>query len=180
MNAVAYIDPQVISFITENLIPVRLMADDPVFGPRFKIKWTPSLLILDSDGNEHYRTLGFYPPSDLIPSLLLGMGKTYFDQANRPAAISLFQRVITEYPKNSLAPEAVYMKEVSNFIQTHDPSHLVAIYDRLASEYPDSPWVTRADPYRFLKPSAETQPGMHAALPPEGKISYPSQGGVSQ
>ena len=153
MDAVAYIDSAVTSFITENLVPVRIMADDKVLGPRFGIKWTPSLLVLDSDGIEHYRTLGFYPPEDLIPSLLLGMGKAFFNQANRPVAVGCFKRIIAEYPKNSLAPEAIYMNGVSTFIQGHEVSHLVAIYDRLAAEYPDSPWLTRADPYRLLKKS---------------------------
>ena len=153
MDAVAYIDSGVTSFIMENLVPLRIMADDQVLGPRFRIKWTPSLLLLDSDGIEHYRTLGFYPPEDLIPSLLLGMGKAFFNQANRQAAVDSFKRVVTEYPKNSLAPEAIYMNGVSSFIQGHDVSYLISIYDRLAAEYPDSPWLTRADPYRLLKKS---------------------------
>jgi len=43
------------------------------------------------------------------------------------------------------------MNGVSNYIQTHDVGHLIDIYDRLEKEYPDSPWLTRADPYRLLK-----------------------------
>ena len=154
MDAVAYTDSAVISFVMENLVPLRIMADHPVLGSQFKIKWTPSLLVLDSDGIEHYRTLGFYPPEDLIPSLLLGMGKSLFNQANRPAAGSCFKRIIADYPKNALAPEAIYMDGITSFIQGHDVSHLIAIYDRLAADYPDSPWLTRADPYRLLKKSS--------------------------
>jgi hypothetical protein len=151
MDAVAYIDSEVTSFINDKLIPLRLQASDHVFGPKYKIKWTPSLLILDADGNEHYRTLGFYPPADLIPSLLLGMGKAKFDQPDRPSAIKYFEKLFRDYPKNDLAPEAVYMDGVSRFIEGHDIVHLIGIYDRLKTEYPDSPWVIRADPYRLLK-----------------------------
>ena len=154
MDAVAYTDSAVISFITDNLIPLRIMADDPVLGPKFKIKWTPSLHVLDFEGVEHYRTLGFYPPADLIPSLLLGMGKSFFNRADRQSARSCFGRIINEHPKNSLAPEAVYLNGVASFIENHDVSHLIALYDRLASEYPDSPWLTRADPYKLLKKSS--------------------------
>ncbi|MDO8724398.1 MAG: tetratricopeptide repeat protein [Syntrophales bacterium] len=153
MDAVAYTNSAVISFITDNLIPLRIMANDQVLGSQFKIKWTPSLHVLDFDGIEHYRTLGFYPPEDLIPSLLLGMGKSFFNHANRQAACSCFNRIITEHPKNSLAPEAVYLNGVASFIENHDVSHLIALYDRLASDYPDSPWLTRADPYKLLKKS---------------------------
>lgn len=151
MDAVAYIDPQVISFINDNLIPLRLPASDPVLGPRYKIKWTPSLLILDAEGVEQYRTLGFYPPDDLVPSLLLGMGKAKFNLPDRPAAVDCFQRIIAEYPGNNLAPEAVYLMGVSGYIETHDVTNLIGIYDRLAAEYADSPWLMRADPYKLLK-----------------------------
>ena len=70
MDAVAFIDPAVVDFINANLIPIRVPADDPELGPRYKVKWTPTLLIVDADGVEQSRTLGFYPPAELIPSLL--------------------------------------------------------------------------------------------------------------
>ncbi|HBG05495.1 MAG: hypothetical protein A2075_21075 [Geobacteraceae bacterium GWC2_58_44] len=151
MDAVAYINPAVIGFINENLIPVRLQASDPVFGPKFKVKWTPTLLLLDAEGTEHYRTLGFYPPQELIPSLLLGMGKAKFDQPDRPAACGYFEQILADHATSTLAPEAVYLNGVSRYIETHDVKSLIGIYDRLLDDYPNSPWLTRADPYRFLK-----------------------------
>lgn len=151
MDAVAYIDPAVISFVNSNLIPLRISASEPVLAPRFKVKWTPVLLVLDTYGIEQYRTLGFYPPEELIPSLLLGMGKAKFNLPDRPAACALFGKILTDYPASSLAPEAVYLNGVSNYIESHDVSNLIGLYDRLKTEYPDSPWVIRADPYRFLK-----------------------------
>lgn len=154
MDAVAYPDTAVISFISDNLIPLRIPADDPQLARRFGIRWTPSLLILDSEGNEHYRTLGFYPPEDLIPSLLLGMGKALFNRPDRPAACKCFERIITEHGNNPLAEEAVYLRGVANYIQSHDVTNLIGIYDTLAEKYPDSPWFTRAYPYRLLKKPA--------------------------
>jgi hypothetical protein len=151
MDAVAYPDTRVIDFINANLTPVRIPADDPVLGPRYKIKWTPSLLIVDADGVEHYRTLGFYPPEELIPSLLMGIGKAKFNEPDRHAAWSCFEKILAGYPASSLAPEAVYLNGVSRYIETHDVANLIGIYDRLAAEYPESPWLTRADPYRLLK-----------------------------
>lgn len=151
MDAVAYPDPAVIRFINDNLIPLRIPANDPELGPRYKVKWTPTLLIVDAEGVEHYRTLGFYPPEELIPSLLLGMGKAEFNVANRPAAWKCFEKILADYPASSLAPEAVYLNGVSRYIETHDVAHLIDIYDRLESEYPESTWLIRADPYRLLK-----------------------------
>ena len=139
MNAVAFPDPAVIDFVNNTLIPVRIPSDDPVLGPRYKVKWTPTLLILDAKGVEHYRTLGFYPPEELIPSLLLGIGKARFNEPDRPAACDCFEKILTGYPASSLAPEAVYLNGVSRYIETHDVANLTGLYDRLASEYPRVP-----------------------------------------
>jgi len=151
MDAVAYIDSTVISFMNDNLIPLRLAAADPVLSPRYKVKWTPTLLILDGDGVEQYRTLGFYPPDDLVPSLLLGMGKAKFNLPDRPAACDCFDKILADYPGSTLAAEAVYLNGVARFIESHDVSNLIGLYDRLAAEYPSSPWLNRAAPYRLLK-----------------------------
>ena len=113
MTSVAYPDPAVIDFITGNFIPVRIPADDTELGPRFSTRWTPALLVIDAEGNEHYRTLGFYPPKDLIPSLLLGMGIAKFNQPDRPAACNCFGKIIADYPGSSIVPEAVYLNGVS-------------------------------------------------------------------
>lgn len=151
MDAVAYPEPAVIEFVTQNLSPVRIPADDHKLAVEYRIKWTPSLLILDEKGVEHYRTLGFFWPQELIPSLLLGMGKAYFNKPDRAKAASCFNRIIEEYPKSFQIQEAIYMKGVSDYIATKNVANLIGIYDRLAAEYPNSQWAMRADPYSFLK-----------------------------
>lgn len=151
MDAVAYPQPKVIDFISSNLVALRIPADDPALGPRFTVKWTPTLLILDADGVEQSRTLGFLSPEELIPSLLLGMGKAAFNQADRPAACNCLDRLITEFPKSFATPEAIYLRGVARYIETRDVSNLVALYDQLASDYPNDQWAMRADPYRLLK-----------------------------
>ena len=80
MDAVVYQDPEVIKFVNSNLIPMRMPANDPILGRPFKVKWTPTLLLIDAEGVEHYRIHGFYPPAELIPTLLLGIGKARLNQ----------------------------------------------------------------------------------------------------
>ncbi|MBF0498117.1 MAG: tetratricopeptide repeat protein [Deltaproteobacteria bacterium] len=151
MDAVAYPESAVIEFVNNNLIPLRIPSDHPTLGPKYRIKWTPSLLILDSEGTEHYRTLGFFSPQELIPSLLLGMGRAYFNQPDRPRATACFERIIAEFPKSFQVPEAIYLAGVSRYIESHDVANLIGIFDRLAAEHPNSEWAMRADPYRLLK-----------------------------
>ncbi|OPY90887.1 MAG: hypothetical protein A4E72_00405 [Syntrophus sp. PtaU1.Bin208] len=151
MDAVAYIDAAVIEFVNKNLIPIRIPADDPLLAPRFLIKWTPTLLILDKEGVAHDKNVGFFWPQELIPCLLLGMGKTHFDQPDRTTACSCFEQIINSYPSSSQAPEAIYLSGVARYIEGHDVASLIEIYDRLKSDYPDSQWLMRAYPYRLLK-----------------------------
>jgi hypothetical protein len=154
MDAVAFTDPSVVSFIANHLVPVRVAADDPGLGPKYKVKWTPTLLLLDADGVEQSRTLGFYPPEELVPALLLGIGKWKFNLPDRPAAAAIFERIAADFPKSPAAPEAAYLAGVSRYIEGHDIGELIGIYDRIAGSWPASPWATRADPYRFLKKPA--------------------------
>ncbi len=151
MDAVAYPDAAVIEFVNKNLIPIRVPADDPLLAPRHLVKWTPTTLILDREGVVHDKNVGFFWPQELIPCLLLGMGKTYFDQPDRTKALSCFEQILTSYPSSSQAPEAIYLSGVVRYIEGHDATNLIEIYDRLKSEYPDSQWLMRADPYRLLK-----------------------------
>jgi hypothetical protein len=151
LDAVSYPQAAVTELITKELVPLRVPADDPILGPKFNIKWTPTLIILDSDGNEHTRTLGFFTPEEFVPSLLLGIGKAFFNNAERPEAIRRFDEILGRHPRSFAAPEAVYLRGVSGYIETHDVSNLTALYDRLMAEYPQTEWAMRADPYRLLK-----------------------------
>ncbi|MBC7963757.1 MAG: hypothetical protein H7Y05_12525, partial [Steroidobacteraceae bacterium] len=62
-----------------------------------------------------------------------------------------FGKILADYPGSTLAEEAVYLNGVARYIESHDVTNLIGLYDRLAAEYPSSPWLTRADPYRLLK-----------------------------
>lgn len=151
MDTVSYPQPEVEKFIADHLIPLRIPADHPQMGPQFTIKWTPTLIILDTEGKEHFRTLGFLAPEEFVPSLLLGLAKTSFDSADRTKSIKYLDRLISAYPGSFFAPEAVYLRGVSGYIESHDISNLIGICDTLKEKYPDSHWVMRAAPYELLR-----------------------------
>lgn len=150
MDAVSYPHSSVIDFISSNLVPLRIAHDNEELGPKFRLKWTPLLLLLDASGAEVYRTLGFFSPEELIPSLLLGTGKYHFDNGERPAAIKQFELVLKDYPKSMSTPEAVYLTGVANYIETSDVNHLKNLYQSLKRDFPHSTWMMRATPYGLL------------------------------
>jgi tetratricopeptide (TPR) repeat protein len=151
MDAVTYPNSSVTEFITRHMIPVKIPYNQKPLSVDFKVKWTPTLVVLDKEGNEHHRTVGFLRPNALIPSLMLGVGKSHFDLGEYNQAVSNFDQVLAKYPKSDWAAEAVYYRGVSGFKITNDPKRLRELYDKLSAEYPNSEWAERAEPYRLLK-----------------------------
>src|SRR5512145_2236522 len=113
MDAVTYPNAKVIDFFNKFLAPVRVLISSTPHPQQFKVKWTPTFVILDQQGEEHYRSVGFLPPEELIPSLSLGMAKSLFDHERYAEALVGLDRLVSEYPKSDVAPEAIYYRGVS-------------------------------------------------------------------
>jgi len=150
MGAVTYPDEKVEEFISKHVIPLQERSDAQPLATDFNVKWTPTLITLDSNGKEHHRTLGFLPPEELIPSLLLGIAKCHFDLERFAEALSSLDKLLADYPKSDSAPEAIFLRGVSRYKNTRDPKPLKEAYEKLQSEYPASEWTKRAYPYRLI------------------------------
>ncbi len=150
MDAVTYPNVDVIQFIQGHVVPVRLPFDAKPEADDFNVKWTPTLIILDHNGREHHRTTGFLAPEELVPMVLLGIGKTHFERETFTEAITSLDTLLKDYPKSDSAPEAIYYRAVSQYKSTHNAEPLKAAYKKLQAEYPSSEWTRRAAPYRLL------------------------------
>ena len=150
MDAVTYPNEKVAEFIEKNFIPLRVRFDAQPLASDFKVTWTPTLVTVDANGQEHHRTVGFLAPEELIPSLLLGMAKIHFDQNQFEAALSQLEKLLTDYPKSDSSPEAIYLRGVSRYKSTHSAKPLKEAYEQLQKVYPSSERAKRAAPYRLL------------------------------
>lgn len=150
MDAVTYPDKKVVDFIGEHVVPLKLSFDAKPAADDYNVKWTPTLITVNGGGKEHHRTVGFLPPEELIPSLLLGIGKVFFDQERITDALKYFEKLVKEYPKSDSTAEALYFKGVSEYKNTHDAKPLKLAYELLQAGYPSSVWTKRAYPYRLL------------------------------
>lgn len=149
MDAVSYPNPAVQSFINAQLIPLRINSDHPLAG-QFGIKWTPALLLLDSNGKEHNRTVGFLAPEEFIPSLLLGQAKVYFNQERHPEALRQLNSICSEYGQSAATPEALFLRGVSLYKNSKNVAALKEAYETLQEKFPGNEWTKRASPYRLL------------------------------
>jgi hypothetical protein len=150
MDAVTYPEPPVVDFIQDNLIPLRIEFGAQPYCTDYNIQWTPTLIILDPEGKEHHRTTGFLSAEELIPSLMLGMAKSQFDREQFTEAIATIDTLLKNHAKSDAAPEAIYYLGVSQYKSTKNPEPLKVAYTRLKSEYPQSEWTKRAQPYNLL------------------------------
>lgn len=150
MDAVTYPDTRVITFITENMIPLRVEYNEQPLATDFNVKWTPTVVTLGPEGKEHHRTVGFLAAEEFVPSLMLGISKVFFDTDRFDDALLRLDKLLSDYPKSDAAPEAIYLRGVSLYKSTQNPKPLKEAYERLKGDHPESEWTKRAFPYRLL------------------------------
>jgi tetratricopeptide (TPR) repeat protein len=107
-------------------------------------------VILDQDGEEHHRFVGYLPPEDFIAQIILGKGKAEFDLDHFEQAIQCFQEILVRFPKTEGAPEAQYYLGVSKYKASHDPKELKLGLEVLQWDYPSSEWTKKAQVYSLI------------------------------
>jgi len=111
---------------------------------RFNAQWTPTLIVLDSDGVERHRVEGFLPVDDFLAQLELGLAKLAFQRASYGEAESRFRSVCEAHAGSGAAPEACYWAGVSAYKESNDPAPLKATAQKLRKGYPESEWTRKA------------------------------------
>jgi thioredoxin-like negative regulator of GroEL len=135
----------VTTFIVNNFIPVRLhVKKHPEAMGRFGVNWTPTILIVDSEGKELYRIEGFLPTEDFFGQLQLGFGHAQFKKGNYADAERQFRDVVENLPNTEAAAEAMYWAGVSRYKATNDASALKATAQAFKDRYKDSVWAKKA------------------------------------
>lgn len=153
MNTGPYSEEKVQKYLQSEFIPVKSQCfwdTRTEMMKLFDVTWTPTLLVLDSSGKEHHRTVGYVPSNDLLAQLKLGIGKSYFDRFRFAEAGEAFGSVIEQHPGAGAVPEAIFFHGVAGYWKTHDPKALRQAYDMLIARHPASEWARRAAPYEQI------------------------------
>ncbi len=150
MGAVTYPNEKAAKFIDLNFIPVQIPTSNEVLMAKYVVKWTPTILVLDGEGREHYRAVGFFTPDELIASFMVGKGHWYLDKEQFPEARAMFEEVQAAYPDSEATAEALFFNGVTRYKTTHDPKVLRETYDTLTGKFPHSMWTKQAAHYRLI------------------------------
>jgi thioredoxin-related protein len=91
--------------------------EHPVWFHRFDAVWTPTVLLLDSEGKERVRLEGYLPNGDFIAALISGLGRIAFVQKKYSDAERRYGEVLGK------------------------------VAEELRSTYPSSIWASKAIPW---------------------------------
>jgi TolA-binding protein len=145
LEAESYADTEVSSFINETFVPVEAhIKEHPVYFHRFDAVWTPTVLIMDSDGVERWRIEGYLPKTEFRAQLELGLARVHFRHKQWTEAEQMYAGVVERYRETIAAPEAVYWRGVSHYKKTNDHTVLGEVAEELARKYARSEWALKA------------------------------------
>lgn len=108
------------------------------------------MIVLDLNGNEIQRTIGFFEPDEFIASMHLGIAKTRLNGAEYDTALVHLKNLLEHFPNSSAVAEAIYFRGVTLYKQNNAPNNLKEAYEKLQGEHPDNAWTKRAYPYRLI------------------------------
>jgi uncharacterized protein YyaL (SSP411 family) len=144
LEAESYADPEVSRFINENFVALEAhIKERPAYFHRFDAQWTPTVLILDSDGKERWRIEGYLPKEEFRAHLELGLARVAFMQKQWAEAERRYAEVLERYPNSKAAPEALYWRGVSHYKATNDHTALGELSNQFKEKYPDSVWALK-------------------------------------
>lgn len=109
--------------------------------------WTPSVLLLDSEGKERVRLEGYLPNDDFTAALENGLGRIAFVHKNYAEAERWYADVVNRFPRTHAAPGAMYWRAVAHYKATNDHTVLSKVAEELRSAYPASVWASKAIPW---------------------------------
>ena len=117
--------------------------EHPVNFHRFDVPWTPTVLILDSNGVERHRIEGYLPNDEFRAQLEMGLARVAFMNKKWADAERRYGEVLDRYPNSKTAPEALYWKGVSHYKATNDHTVLGELPGQFEQKYPESVWALK-------------------------------------
>lgn len=104
------------------------------------MEWTPCVVTLDSQVEEHHRFVGFLSAQETTAQLSLGWARVAFYDKDFSQTADLFDAVVKDFPYISAAPEAIWYRGVSRYQASGDQAGLKATRVQLEENHPHSIW----------------------------------------
>src|SRR6059058_5285397 len=94
----SYSDEEIATFINQTFIPLEShIKEHPALFKRFEALWTPTILVMDSDGVERYRIEGYLPKDWFRARLEMGLARVDFMKKKFADAEKIYDGVIERH-----------------------------------------------------------------------------------
>jgi hypothetical protein len=121
--------------------------EHPAWFKRFNAVWTPTVLVMDADGEEQYRVEGYLPAKWFRARLELGLARVTFMRKHWNEAEKIYAGVVERYSDIEVAAEAIYWRAVCQYKATNDHTVLTPAAQELSEKYPGNEWTLKASPW---------------------------------
>lgn len=121
--------------------------EHPVWFHRFDAVWTPTVLLMDSEGKERVRLEGYLPREDFVAALRCGLGRIAFVHKKYADAERWYSDVVTNFAKSHSAAGAMYWIAVTRYKASNDHTVLSKAAEDIRNAYPSSVWASKAIPW---------------------------------
>jgi len=147
MGAVTYPEPAVERFINGHFIPVQFnVVEQPEVMDQFNTPWTPTLIVQDAEGREHRRSQGYLDARRFVGEMSLAWLLAAINRRDFAAAHQRSEETLRETRGDAWRePEAVYWSAVAAYKASSDPANLIAGWNRLLDQFPQSEWAKRVE-----------------------------------
>lgn len=121
--------------------------EHPAWFHRFDALWTPTILVMDSEGVEQSRIEGYLPKNLFRARLEMALARVAFMHKKWSDAEKAYADVAEDHADTAAAPEAIYWRGVSHYKTTNDHTVLGEVAAELNQKYPDSEWTLKSLPW---------------------------------
>ncbi len=131
-------------YISRHFVPLRAHIKEHAQNfKRFDVLWTPTVLVLDSDGAERFRLEGYLPRDEFNVQIRLGLARVSFMQRKWEDAEHVYDEILGSFPGTRSAAEAQYWRGVCRY-KRKEPDALPALTEEFRHRYQDSLWAKKA------------------------------------
>ena len=133
------------TFITESFVPDRahIKEQKDVFE-RFNAQWTPTVMILDPDGEERYRFEGYLPAPDFLAQLRLGLAHAARAHGAWEEAERRYRELANDSAPPEVGSEALYWAGVAKYKASGDAHALAETAEAFKQRFTYSSWAKKA------------------------------------
>ena len=137
---------KVAALLNQDFVSVQLnVEEDSKMVQKFQAFWTPNLNTLDGRENRVYWVEGWLPPSEFVAMLGAARGQYLLRSKKYAEAAPVFKSVFEQSPRSQFAPEALYYRGVSRYLNSHKVDELKEDWIMLQRFYPQSAWSLRSN-----------------------------------